>query len=47
MVGKETGLKSLDLPVVDNGLNIITSENATYFRTSKYLESRGSKGTAE
>ena len=44
---KETGLKSLDLPVVDNGLNIITSENATYFRTSKYLESRGSKGTAE
>ncbi len=44
---KETGLKSLDLPVVDNGLNVITSENADYFRTSKYLESRGSKGTAE
>ena len=44
---KETGLKSMDIPVVDNGLNVITRDNADFFRTKKYLESRGSKGTAE
>ena len=44
---KETGLKSVDIPIVDNGLNIITKDNADFFRTKKYLESRGSKGTAE
>ncbi len=44
---KELGMKSVDIPVVDNGLNIINKDNADYFRTNKYLEARGSKGTAE
>ena len=44
---KELGLKSVEIPVVDNGLNVITKDNADFFRTAKYLKSRGSKGTAE
>ena len=43
----KTGEPPFRIPVCDNGLNIITKDNADYFRTQKYLDSRGSKGTSE
>ncbi len=44
---KETGLKSVEIPVVDNGLNVITKDNADYFRTKDFLAAHNSKGTSE
>ena len=35
------------VPLVDNGLDIVTKENAEFFYTKKYLERLGSKGTEE
>ncbi|HUX13987.1 MAG TPA: substrate-binding domain-containing protein [Spirochaetia bacterium] len=40
---KERGEWDLLLPYVDNGLDLISKDNAQYFYTDKWLEKRGSK----
>jgi ribose transport system substrate-binding protein len=42
-----SGESIVNIPYFDNGLNIVTKENADYFYTSKYLAKRGSKGFNE
>lgn len=37
----------INLPYVDNGMNIVTKENADYFYWDKYLKKRGTKGIEE
>lgn len=42
-----TGKNPIDIPVIDNGLSVVTKENAEYFYLDKYLERTGSKGIEE
>ena len=42
-----SGYNPMGLPVVDNGLAVVTKENADYFYWDKYLEKRGTKGINE
>jgi len=44
---KLTGENPVQLPYIDNGLHIVTKENADYFYLNKYLERRNSKGVEE
>lgn len=37
----------IDIPVIDNGLDVVNQQNAQYFYTLDYLKSRGTKGTEE
>lgn len=41
------GYNPMGLPVVDNGLAVVTKENADYFYWDKYLDKRGTKGINE
>ncbi len=40
---KEQGLNPTYVPLIDNGLNVVTAENADYFYVDKYAESLGYK----
>lgn len=42
-----TGENPMSVPYVDNGLAIVTAENADFFYWDKYLKRRGSKGIKE
>lgn len=42
-----TGEEAFLVPFTDNGLNIVTKENAQYFYTQKFLNALGSKGIRE
>lgn len=41
------GYNPMGIPVVDNGLAVVTKENADFFYWDKYLEKRGTKGINE
>ncbi len=40
-------INPMSIPVVDNGLSIVTAENADDFYWDKYLKRRGTKGIEE
>jgi ribose transport system substrate-binding protein len=44
---KRSGFNPMSVPVVDNGLSIVTAENADDFYWDKYLKRRGTKGIEE
>ena len=44
---KELGQPAFKVPLTDNGLDIVSKENAKYFYTKNYLKSRNSKGVEE
>ena len=44
---KRSGFNPMSIPVVDNGLSIVTAENADDFYWDKYLKRRGTKGIEE
>lgn len=44
---KRAGFNAMSIPVVDNGLSIVTAENADDFYWDKYLKRRGTKGIEE
>jgi ribose transport system substrate-binding protein len=44
---KRAGFNPMSIPYVDNGLAIVTKENADDFYWDKYLERRGTKGINE
>jgi ribose transport system substrate-binding protein len=44
---KRSGFNAMSVPVVDNGLSIVTAENADDFYWDKYLKRRGTKGIEE
>ncbi len=44
---KRAGFNPMSIPVVDNGLSIVTAENADDFYWDKYLKRRGTKGIEE
>ena len=44
---KEAGYNPMGIPFVDNGLAVVTKDNADYFYWDKYLEKRGTKGINE
>lgn len=44
---QQTGANPVSLPYIDNGLTIVTKENADFYYLDKYLERRGSKGVEE
>ncbi|MBL0372181.1 substrate-binding domain-containing protein [Rhizobium sp. KVB221] len=44
---KRSGFNAMSIPVVDNGLSIVTAENADDFYWDKYLKRRGTKGIEE
>ena len=41
------GFNPMGIPLVDNGLAVVTKDNAEYFYWDKYLEKRGTKGINE
>ncbi|MDQ0393331.1 substrate-binding domain-containing protein [Labrys monachus] len=44
---KRTGVNPFTLPIIDNGLAIVTKDNADDFRWDAYLKRRGTKGIEE
>ena len=44
---KRSGFNPMSIPFVDNGLSIVTAENADDFYWDKYLKRRGTKGIDE
>ena len=44
---KRTGANPFTLPLIDNGLAIVTKENADDFKWDAYLKRRGTKGIEE
>jgi ribose transport system substrate-binding protein len=44
---KRAGLNPMSIPFVDNGLSIVTAENADDFFWDKYHKRRGTKGIEE
>jgi ribose transport system substrate-binding protein len=44
---KRSGFNAMSVPVVDNGLSIVTADNADDFYWDKYLKRRGTKGIEE
>jgi ribose transport system substrate-binding protein len=44
---KRTGANPFTLPVIDNGLTIVTKANADDFKWDAYLKRRGDKGINE
>lgn len=42
-----TGENPVQIPFIDNGLTVVTKDNADYFYLDKYLERTGSKGVEE
>lgn len=44
---KRSGLNPMSIPFVDNGLSVVTADNADDFYWDKYLKRRGTKGIEE
>ena len=44
---KRAGFNPMSIPFVDNGLSIVTADNADDFYWDKYLKRRGTKGIEE
>jgi ribose transport system substrate-binding protein len=44
---KRSGFNPMSIPFVDNGLSIVTADNADDFYWDKYLKRRGTKGIEE
>lgn len=44
---KESGKEAFQVPLTDNGLDIVNKDNAQFFYTKKFLDSIGSKGIRE
>lgn len=44
---QDTGKLPVNIPFVDNGLDIVNEENAQYFYTKNYLDSRNTEGVEE